>query len=445
MTVERKCLECGSSIPPHQLSCKACGVTYKVSEDLMKSYGDLPEPPLGEWVRENRITEKSRRKFSRKNKFKRKKRFKSKEVFEADYGPSLEPNPSKTSYNIFVGFFILVILLLVPYFKNQLVIDPRILPYSLLGLTTLITILAIVRSNLYANLLMVPNLIVKNKEYYRIVSSGFTHINGTHLLLNGFAMFSFGPPLMQFLIDAYGFTAPVLFVIFYLLSISFADLPDLIRHRRNAEYSSVGASGATSAVVAAAAIADPGLQITFIFFAGSGEAPSIPGIFYAIGFLLISLYLNFKGRDGVAHLAHASGLVFGFLAMAIVSAQLNLNLYGNLKNGIQSGDLTSVTKIYIDNNSMLIQLNGRGNDVWSEASLEGWTDWGAKKIYSTQDCSIVIFKSRQLAEAMFSDWENVGVPDYYAWNVNDKLVLSSKTNASCVQTSGRVLGVSLTD
>jgi membrane associated rhomboid family serine protease len=84
---------------------------------------------------------------------------------------------------------------------------------------------------------MVPNLIVRNKEYYRIVSSGFTHINGTHLLLNGFAMFSFGPPLMQFLIDAYGFTAPVLFVIFYLLSISFADLPDLIRHRRNAEYS----------------------------------------------------------------------------------------------------------------------------------------------------------------------------------------------------------------
>jgi hypothetical protein len=248
---------------------------------------------------------------------------------------------------------------------------------------------------------------------------------------------------MQFFIEVYGDAAPVYFVVFYFLSIGLADFPDLIRHRNDIDYSSVGASGATSAIVAAAAVADPGLQVTFAFVPGTGDPPSIPGIIYAVGFLLISLFLSFKKRSGIAHLAHASGLIFGFAAMALVSAHLHLNLYGNLIQGIKEGDLSSASKTYTLNNSMLVQLNSRGSDIWSEDPLDTWEEWGAEKVYSSENCVIVIFRSKELAETMHSDWKNVGIPDFYAWNVEDIIVLGLDAESSCIKTSGRVLGIRL--
>lgn len=438
MSVDRSC-ECGAVIPAYVLGCQACGRKYRVRDEFLVGQEILPEPPVGMWARDIELSKNKRRKFGKfkiKNKDNREKR-----VFEAEMVDHLDPNPNKHSYNIFVGFFLIVILLLVPYFRTQLISDSRILPYSILGLTTLVTIQAIRVPSFYKNLLLVPFLVFRHREIYRLVTSGFAHINGTHLLLNGIAIFSFGPSLMQFFIDVYGNSAPMYFVVFYFLSVGIADFPDLIRHRNNLEYSSVGASGATSAIVAAAAVADPGMQVTIAFATSTGEAPSIPGIVYAAGFLLISLYLSLKGRSGVAHLAHATGIIFGFVAMALVSTHLHLNLYGNLIQGIQAGDLTSATSTYTLNDSMLVQLNYRGSDIWSESTLDTWEEHGAKKIFSSQDCSIIIFESKDLAETMFKDWENIGPPDYYAWNVDDIIVLGLSAESSCVKTASNVLGI----
>ena len=443
MAVERKCLECGAMIAAFDLGCKSCGKKYKLSEDLLKSYGDLPEPPVGEWIVQERNHKKPKNKFFRGKLIRKKMKYRNFRAFEADYSGSLNINPSKNTYNVAVGFLVLVVFLVIPYFRTELIVDSRILPYSLLGFTSLVTIVAILKSSFYNKLLLVPTLVVKNKEIYRLLTSGFAHVNGTHLLLNGFAIFSFGPPLMQFLIEIYGQGAPLAFIAFYLLSICIADLPDLIRYRNNYSYSSVGASGATSAVVAAASIAVPDMQVTFAFAPGTGDAPSIPGIVYAIGFLVISLYLTFRGREGIAHLAHATGIIFGFIAIAVLSAQMHLNLYGNLIDGFKTGNFTSASSTYNANDSFLIQLNGRGSDIWSENSLEGWKEWGAMKIYSSSDCHIVIFQNQQLAETMFSDWATVGPPGFIAWNVKEKIVLGPNADASCVKTSGKVLGIEL--
>ena len=442
MSVDRLC-DCGAVIPAYVLGCKTCGKTYRVRDEYLVGKDILPEPPVEMWARDLELSKSKKRKIWRRRKINKA----SKEInpFQADLIDHLAPNPNKNSYNIFVGFFLVVILLLVPYFSTQLISDPRVLPYIILALTTLVTIQAIRKPVFYRNLLLIPNLVFSKNEFYRLVTSGFSHVNGTHLLLNGIAIFCFGPPLMQFLIEVYGELAPIQFIVFYLVSICFADFPDLIRHRNNAEYSSVGASGATSAIVAAAAVADPGLQITFLLVPTAGDAPSIPGIVYAVGFLLISLFFSFKRQSGVAHLAHATGTIFGFLAVALISTQFQLNLYGKLVEGIQNGDLTSVSQTYTRNDSMLIQLNARGSDVWSKSSLDTWQEWGAKTIYSSQNCSVVVFQSKNLAEEMFSDWENVGIEDKYAWNIDDVIVIGPSAESSCIKTSGSVLGVSLTN
>jgi membrane associated rhomboid family serine protease len=442
MSVDRLC-DCGAVIPAYVLGCKTCGRTYKVRDEYLVGKDILSEPPVELWARDLEHSKTKKGKVWRRKK--RNKTPKEDYSFQAELIDHLVPNPNKNSYNIFVGFFLIVILLLVPYFSTQLISDPRVLPYSILALTTLITIQAIRKPVFYRNLLLIPNLVFSKNEFYRLITSGFSHINGTHLLLNGIAIFCFGPPLMQFLIEVYGELAPIQFIVFYFVSICFADFPDLIRHRNNVEYSSVGASGATSAIVAAAAVADPGLQITFLLAPTAGDAPSIPGIVYAIGFLLISLFFSFRRQSGVAHLAHATGTVFGFLAVAVISTQFQLNLYGKLVEGIKNGDLTSVSQTYTRNDSMLIQLNGRGSDVWSKGSLDTWQEWGAKTIYSSQNCSVIIFQSTSLANEMFSDWENVGLEGYYAWNIDDVIVIGPNAESSCIKTSARVLGVTLTN
>ncbi len=442
MSVSRNC-ECGGVIPAYSLACASCGRSFKVRDEYLVGKDILPEPPVDMWARDLQNPKPSRK----MNKKRKKIRLYSTEAepLEADSGDQLSPNPHRTSYNIFVGFFLVTILLFVPYFRTQLIVDPRILPYSIIGLTTLISIQAIRKPFFYQNLLLIPNLVLSKNEFYRLITSGFAHVNGTHLLLNSLAIFFFGPPLMQFLIEIYGKQAPLQFIIFYVLAICAADFPDLLRHRNNLEYSSVGASGATSAIVAAAAVADPGLQITFLFAPTTGDVPSIPGIVYAVGFLLISLFFSFKKHSGIAHLAHATGTIVGFAVIGLISANMQLNQYGNLINGIKNGDLTSASRTYTRDDSLLIQLNGRGDDVWSQSSLDTWQDWGAKTIYSSQNCSVIIFHSKELALEMFDDWENVGVENYYAWNIDDIIVIGTNAESSCIKTSGKVLGTTLTN
>ena len=122
---------------------------------------------------------------------------------------------------------------------------------------------------------------------------------------------------MDFLVDAYDQNAPLVFLLIYISAIVIADLPDLIRHRHNPGYSSVGASGAISAVVAGAAVTSPNFTV----------GPGIPGVVYALGYLAISIYLDYRGNGRVAHLAHAAGTVYGLVLVAFISVVSRLGFF----------------------------------------------------------------------------------------------------------------------
>jgi membrane associated rhomboid family serine protease len=109
--------------------------------------------------------------------------------------------------------------------------------------------------------------------------------------------------------------APLAFILIYLSAIAIASLPDLIRHKNNPSYTAVGASGAISAVVAGAAISDPDLKVTLLFLPPD---IAVPGIVYAFGYLLFSLYLGYRGSGRVAHLAHAAGTIYGVVVVALI-------------------------------------------------------------------------------------------------------------------------------
>lgn len=142
--------------------------------------------------------------------------------------------------------------------------------------------------------------VLENKEYIRLISSGFLHVDMTHLIFNMIAFYSFGL-MMQY------FVSPVQFIILYFGSLLAGDLLALFFNKNNYNYSAVGASGAVSGVVFASILFFPFGDITFIFL----PFIKIPSWLFGILYLLYTVYGMNKSNDNIGHEAHLGGAVAG--------------------------------------------------------------------------------------------------------------------------------------
>jgi membrane associated rhomboid family serine protease len=306
MSVERKC-ECGAVMGAYDLDCKACGKGFKVRDEYLVGKDILPEPPVDLWAAQERYAQSKKRGRTRKSR--------------APRTSARGATATTTIFNLATILLIAASITLVIVFREPLVADSKTLPYAILAFTILISVIAFQRRRFLDRIVMSPIHINRNREYFRLLSSGFGHVDVGHLVLNAFGLLSLSYILIEFLVGAYGEYAPLAFLLIYLSAIVISDIPDLIRHRNDFDYSSVGASGAISAVIAGAAISDPDLLLTLYFIP---SAPAVPGYVYAFGYLAISIYLDYRGRGRVAHLAHAAGVVYGLAVVGLISVAFGL-------------------------------------------------------------------------------------------------------------------------
>ena len=136
-------------------------------------------------------------------------------------------------------------------------------------------------------------------KWHQLITSGFLHADGTHLLLNMFVFFFFGPVLEQEI----GMSS---FLILYFTALVASSLPTLIQERNNPRYASLGASGAVEAVLFGYIIMFPLNNIYFIFI-----PVGIPAIVFGGLFLAYSYYEARQRRDNVNHVAHIAGALYG--------------------------------------------------------------------------------------------------------------------------------------
>jgi membrane associated rhomboid family serine protease len=115
---------------------------------------------------------------------------------------------------------------------------------------------------------------------------------------------------------------PAGFVLFYLSAIVIAILPTYLRHRGDARYRSLGASGAVSAVLFASILLDPWMLI-FI------PIP-VPAIVYGVGYVGYSWWMDRRGTDNTNHSAHLSGAIYGVLFMLLMDARVAQHFLGRL-------------------------------------------------------------------------------------------------------------------
>ena len=95
-----------------------------------------------------------------------------------------------------------------------------------------------------------------------------------------------------------------------------ASASDVIRYRNAAWYTSIGASGAVSAVLFTAIFLNPWDKI--LLFA----AIPIPGILFGLLYLAYCQYMARQGSDNINHNAHFYGAIYGFLFPIVLEQRL---------------------------------------------------------------------------------------------------------------------------
>lgn len=188
--------------------------------------------------------------------------------------------------------------------------------YIIIGITVAVSFSCFQNYELLEKLRFNPALVVQRKQYYRLFTHAFVHADWTHLFVNMFVLYFFGPVVEKFFAYYFGRISMIYFIVLYLGGVLFANLWSLQKHKNNYAYNAVGASGAVSAIL-----------FTFIFFAPwemlyfFGIIP-IPGILFGIGYLFYSYKMTKQNKDHVAHDAHFLGAIFGFLFPILLQPEL---------------------------------------------------------------------------------------------------------------------------
>jgi len=186
----------------------------------------------------------------------------------------------------------------------------------IIALTCIISILAFNKTQLIYRYQFNSYQILRRKQYIRLISHAFLHANWTHLIINMLVFLSFGQSLERSFKAMFGSPGILFFLLLYFGAVIISPLYSLIKQRDNYMYNAVGASGAVSAVVFANIFLAPWKQIYFF-----GIIP-IPGIVFALLYLIYSWQMSKRNRDNIAHDTHFLGAVFGLVFPVILNPQL---------------------------------------------------------------------------------------------------------------------------
>jgi membrane associated rhomboid family serine protease len=116
----------------------------------------------------------------------------------------------------------------------------------------------------------------------------------------------------------------VSFPFLYFGALLIATIPALTKHKDNAKYRSLGASGAVSAVLMAFIVAHPTHTLLLFFVI------PVPAILAGALFFMYERHMQKNGGTGIAHDAHIYGALFGLLFSAIKDPSSMSNLFNTI-------------------------------------------------------------------------------------------------------------------
>ena len=197
--------------------------------------------------------------------------------------------------------------------------------YLLIGFTVAFSLWAFNNPDVIVKCKHWPYAEQRDKEYYRWLTAGFLHGDYMHLLFNMLTLYFFGGFVEQWFTIMFPGVGQLVYLFFYLIAIVAASLATYYRYKDSPSFASIGASGAVSAVLFASILIYPTNSLYLMFI----PIP-IPGIVFGIFYIWYSSRASQRGGDGIDHVAHLYGAIFGLLFLIVLKPALLLSFFAQL-------------------------------------------------------------------------------------------------------------------
>jgi membrane associated rhomboid family serine protease len=191
-------------------------------------------------------------------------------------------------------------------------------------ITVLVSIAAFMSDKVHDDFIFYPPAITYDKQWYRFLTCGLIHADFGHLIFNMFALYVFGiesNPRFENVEESFNHIfqekGKLLYLLMYVTSLFACLLPTYLKHKEDKSYSSLGASGAVSAVIFAYIMLNPMAPLGLFFVPGF----HLPAFVFGFLYIIISSYFDKRGGGNINHSAHIFGGLYG-IAFMIVACYL---------------------------------------------------------------------------------------------------------------------------
>jgi membrane associated rhomboid family serine protease len=204
------------------------------------------------------------------------------------------------------------------------------------GINLIIIIVTVITSiagfsnpKLVNDLIFYPPAVSRDKQWYRFFSCGLIHADASHLIFNMLSLYLFGGFVEDKFVEIFDSNGKWVYLLLYVSALLVSLLPTYSKHKDNYCYRSLGASGAVSAIVFAGLMIAPYVEVGFFII-----PPIIPGFIFGPLYLLLSSYLDRRGRDNINHSAHIWGALYGVAFIIVAGRFVDYNAIGEFINGV---------------------------------------------------------------------------------------------------------------
>jgi len=151
---------------------------------------------------------------------------------------------------------------------------------------------------------------IRKGEKVRLLSSGFLHVDTSHLLFNMLTLYFFANAVIFHL-------GMIKFLVIYFRALIAGNLLALNFHKKDPYYSAVGASGAVMGIIYASIMLNPGMNLYMFFI----PIP-IPGYIFGVAYLMYSMFGMKKNWGNIGHSAHFGGAIGGYVLTLLLFPQI---------------------------------------------------------------------------------------------------------------------------